>query len=601
MSVPDVTERKLTWRERLTLSKFMTILVASCIIFSTCLIAYFSITRIYEEKVKDIWALLYLEVENLSIDLQTQIRDRYDPRFSSLRKSLKTKKRLATYLSKDNFNFRLRSGKFQEKLHINELNIMEKLRPQRFYFTVMGDMQLLLRNSLVSSSKHSGQKLFMLEIWPVNISSFIPIKSSRLVHTVLYVLNKAGSLLHRNNKEITQGSVLKRPLVKHFIKSNYERAQSQIVNKDGEKIFGFYFEVPQTNVVVFAETSRMNALSEAYKIMVRFAILGLGVLIFSILFVNIFLGSIKRGLRDLISHTNIIAKGKFKDFKFATSFGEISILSTRFSQMSRGLMQRDKTINNLLIERVNRIKLESSLEIAKSLQENFLPDQGTIKNDILELNFHYKSMEKVGGDWLQFHIFEETGEAIVAIGDISGHGPGASMFTAVVSAEFDRFIEQGDPNLIGEFIASLNRRVLRFGKSKWMVTFQVLSYLSKERKLKVYNFGHVPPFMMAKHFKKAKLVQIPSNPLGLEENVDIKFKEFEVKDSVDLTLYTDCLIEAENRQGKRFKKSKLLKIVEEIQSIDGKRGLNKILQQWTKFHSESEIDDDLCLIKIRFL
>ena len=95
--------------------------------------------------------------------------------------------------------------------------------------------------------------------------------------------------------------MLKRPLVKHFIKSNYERAQSQIVNKDGEKIFGFYFEVPQTNVVVFAETSRMNALSEAYKIMVRFAILGLGVLIFSILFVNIFLGSIKRGLRDLIS------------------------------------------------------------------------------------------------------------------------------------------------------------------------------------------------------------------------------------------------------------------------------------------------------------
>ena len=111
----------------------MTILVASCIIFSTWLIAYFSITRIYEEKVKDIWALLYLEVENLSIDLQTQIRDRYDPRFSSLRKSLKTKKRLATYLSKDNFNFRLRSGKFQEKLHINELNIMEKLQPQRFY------------------------------------------------------------------------------------------------------------------------------------------------------------------------------------------------------------------------------------------------------------------------------------------------------------------------------------------------------------------------------------------------------------------------------------------------------------------------------------
>lgn len=597
----EIKKNKISMRDKVTLSRFMSGIVFLTVFISSSVLAYYAFSKLYDEKVRDTWSLLYLEVENLSHQLSLDIESDFNPLYQGEVFSSKMKRQIATYMSNDNLNFTLSSGDFQEKIHVNELNIMEKLQLNHFYFTNIESKSVLIRNSMTSLKNSRRKKIYKLEIWPIDIKNYVPIRPARLKHTIIYILNRAGKLLHRNYREIDQATVIRRPLVQHFMKSKYKQAQVEIPNKEDEKLYGFFFEVPNTNVVIFAETTRKNALSHVRNIAIKYGQLTGLILIITIIVLNLLLKTIRKGILELIAYADQISLGRYYDYRVATSFGEINILSRRFNFMSRALVSRDKAIEELLLDRENSIKLEASLEIAKNLQENFLPSEVYFKNEYFELASFYKPTEKVGGDWYNYHIFDDTGVVVVAIADVSGHGPGASMFTAVISAVFDDFIEGLNDFDVEKFVQSVNRRILSLGKSRWMATVQIFKYDPISKKGFVYNSGHVPPISVTSGNKKAKMLLNPSIPLGIEYNPKINMEELDCNSSINLLLYTDCLFETENPSGQRFKKKKMLDIIYQNHNESSENCLEKVLREWELFHSESAIEDDLCLIKIKIL
>lgn len=594
---PKTNTRK-TWRETLTLSRFMNGIVALIVLLSSCILAYFAFDNMYREKVKDAWALLYLEIENVSKNFSIILQSRHVSNDFVGRKSKNVNPSLATFKSVDNVNFRLESGEFQENLHLNELRLMERLKPGQFYITRMDQAILLVKNSGYYKKSQSQKFNYQLDIWKIDIEDYFPLKSTRLKHTIIYVLNRSGQLIHQNDDAIEQSKVLRRPLVKHFVESNYKQAQVEISNTKKERIYGFFFEIPDTNLVVFGETTRENALAQVRKIAIEYGQLVGGIILLSLFSLNFLLRSIRRGIRELIIYAEEISLGKFYNYEISSSFGEINILSRRFSHMSTALVARDKAIERLLVDKEKSIKLESSLEIAKNLQESFLPRKSHFNVDSIELASLYKPAEQVGGDWYQYHYFEDSKIFIVAIADVSGHGPGASMLTAVISTVFDENIEKGHDFNTQLFLSSVNSRILNFGRSKWMSTFQILKYDLSQKSLEVYNAGHTPPIFLREKTNKPMSILLPSVPLGVEKNDTFKSQKIKIEGKTQILLYTDCLVETENTKRKRFQKKKILNLILTSADASCKEGLASLYDEWSTFHRESEIKDDLCLIRL---
>ncbi len=243
--------------------------------------------------------------------------------------------------------------------------------------------------------------------------------------------------------------------------------------------------------------------------------------------------------------------------------------------------------------RQERIKKE--LEVASEMQKLLFPAE--LPSDRrLDLAATYKARHEVGGDYYDFIRLNDD-EFIVCIADVSGKGISAAMLMANFQATIRTLLNYQNFEL--EFlIEELNKKVMTSAKGEKFITFFIGKYNSKTRKLKYVNAGHNHPILT--NGRKAHFLNRGSVGLGmLDEMPFIESAEVEIKPNSTLVLYTDGVVELQNKEGEYFETDRLVKLIHSFYPLKMEDLNNLVFSKLDDFRGKEELVDDTAIFSCR--
>ncbi|MDD9951127.1 MAG: SpoIIE family protein phosphatase [Zetaproteobacteria bacterium] len=588
---------------RLKFSNVINTLMVLGILISGITTGSIAFRYLEDEKTADSWSILFLELERLSIKWTNKI-------ISS------SNKNVYRYVwSKDNRKIiPLTGGRLQE-LTLEELGI----KGEEFN----GYSQFKTSLWTLSGESYRGRfykenKKKLLELTEIDTDNiFVEINQVLNDFSHFYIINRSGQLIYTGNDDITQYNYLERKLVQNFVKQSLTTTFTRYTDLESTDKFGFYRELPYTNMTLFIEIPVESILGVIWKMKVTFY-LTLALIIFvSVVIVQIPLVRMNLILSSLIKGSNDIANEDYNVKIGRSSIFEFSKLALAFEEMARRLIQKDNRIKDLIVAEKEKVRLEGQVEIAGTVQELFLANTAIMKeiqkvtsSDIAHV---YVPAEDASGDWFQVAYFPESDEVVYAIADVSGHGVGAAMFTAILNGLFEKYRDGCATFPVEDFVKMSGRVMYRIGKTKWACTMQVIVHSQTSNNVQMFNAGHVPAqYYKYQDAEQSKLqekkkagmgwksIQLGSEPLGLSDTPEIASTQFIPESGDVLILYTDGLTEATNPKDKMYGLKRLRKVASEYGRKPSHNLVNALLKSCDEFRDGTPPGDDICIISIRF-
>ena len=241
-------------------------------------------------------------------------------------------------------------------------------------------------------------------------------------------------------------------------------------------------------------------------------------------------------------------------------------------------------------------ELSRDLEIARQVQQNLFPKKLPAPPG-WEFAGICRPARAVGGDY--YDIFKvASGKVLLALGDVSGKGLGASLLMANVHAAIRGLgvlLMDKLPELIGE----LNRRLLSETAPEDYLTL-FLSLLDLDTgELRYINCGHPPPVVTHHEDERPEMLTIGGPILGiLDRNVyeqgNCKLSRGDV-----LVIFSDGVTEATNNQEEMFEEKRLLQLLSDTSGLEASAILESILKSVDSFTTQSEQADDISVVVVR--
>jgi serine phosphatase RsbU (regulator of sigma subunit)/ABC-type amino acid transport substrate-binding protein len=269
-------------------------------------------------------------------------------------------------------------------------------------------------------------------------------------------------------------------------------------------------------------------------------------------------------------------------------------LSTALTELRRNqeqLIQADKIqLENALINR--------SLEIAQEIQQSFLPVcpetlPGMLMASACEPAAH------VGGDYYDLFILKDGGVDVV-IADITGHSVGSALLMTETRSVLQAKVNSS--RAPGKMLSELNNLLLNdLAKAEMQISMFYARIDTDSRRVFYSNAGHCRPLFYSS--RQGIVSQLDADGLIIGIMSDVVFEElfvqFEAHDM--LLLYTDGVIEGENRAGEQFGTERLGAILLRHHSQEPKKLIREILDELTLFTGTETRADDVALFVIKFV
>ncbi len=235
---------------------------------------------------------------------------------------------------------------------------------------------------------------------------------------------------------------------------------------------------------------------------------------------------------------------------------------------------------------------ERDLALAHEVQRGFLPPRPPAIDGYQFFNF-YQAARQIGGDYYDYVVLPGNRTAIV-VADVSGKGIAASLLMAKFSAEA-RFCLAAEPTPSAA-MERLNRVFCGNGWEDRFVTLVLCVLDPSTNELTVVNAGHMPPLLRDAGGRIVALAADASRlPLGVEADAAYPQAVVPVEAGTCISLYTDGITEAMNRDEQMYSSDRLLGRL--AASDAGAQGIGKaILDDVKQFVGERPQSDDMCLV-----
>ncbi|MCC6511069.1 MAG: SpoIIE family protein phosphatase [Pirellulaceae bacterium] len=243
-------------------------------------------------------------------------------------------------------------------------------------------------------------------------------------------------------------------------------------------------------------------------------------------------------------------------------------------------------------QRVEQKLLEQDLDLAKRVQQAFLPSKHP---DLPGFTFYhfYQPAQQIGGDYYDYIPLSDNRTAIV-VADVVGHGVSAAMLMAKLSAE-TRYSLASTAS-VSQAISQLNTRISALGVEKF-ITFLCLVLDAKSGQIEIVNAGHMAPL-----WRRAGLIEQPGEaesgvPLGIMDDYEYEKSSITLQPGERLVLYTDGINEAPNAEGSLFGIPQIEKLLSAAKQDVADIGQN-LTDTVLKFIQGTTQADDMCLLVI---
>jgi serine phosphatase RsbU (regulator of sigma subunit) len=602
MTHPNISPAKMSFkrcyalfvqwfRDRMTIHRAISAIVGSAIMVAGAVMAFYALSLLREHKLSDTWAIQFLELEQKSHRLTQDI-------LFSVRSTSNIPNRSHEYLefeiSPDEKLVPV-AGLLSDTIDPKDLGFADNKIPG-----FLPQMMLLKLSGYIFNCSRTDREMHCWKIHPKVFQRHLGLNSP--ADALVYVLTREGQLVYSNRESINSGNYFLRPLVQKFIKSPITSGQIEFSQKNGRRDLGFYFEIPESNLIVFAEVDRDRVLGPIHELGWHFLIAILLISGLCLIVTHKFLQLITSPLEILAKQAELIGKGNFIFQSTKAGFGEVHTLFESFRKMTQNLHERDQIISRLTSEQIEKFRFESELKIAQNIQNNFLPQQSIAPKSGIDIEGKYIPATECSGDWYSYHYCEASQETIFVVADVSGHGAGASMFTAVIAALFEQYKirEPGSWDLM-RFLEELNTILFQMGRQKWHASMLIGRYRKVDQSLELFCAGHLPPFCVVAEeegaFSSGKIT-LPSSLLGLSEKAKFAHKHLAFPKGSILFLHTDGFNEALTPKGKQMTSKNIDIFLRNLTGMSAKRMAGSLIDKWDKHRDGRVADDDVCIIVV---
>ena len=246
---------------------------------------------------------------------------------------------------------------------------------------------------------------------------------------------------------------------------------------------------------------------------------------------------------------------------------------------------------NIIKERISK-----DLEVASEMQKLLFPSE-LPSNRKMDLSARYIPRHAIGGDYYDFIPLGDE-EYIICIADVSGKGISAALLMANFQATI-RTLFKYQRFEMTFLMEELNKKVMKSTKGEKFITFFIAHYNAHTRKMKYVNAGHNQPFLL--HGRKITALNEGCIGLGmLDELPYVNVGKLTLSPNTTFVLYTDGVVELENKDGEHFGVNRLIDNVKAYSTLKMEDMNNILFSKLDNWRGELNFVDDTAVFSCKF-
>jgi len=252
-------------------------------------------------------------------------------------------------------------------------------------------------------------------------------------------------------------------------------------------------------------------------------------------------------------------------------------------------MLRIKSLHDKVIEQSAQLKIQ--LKTATKIQSLFWPDIPELEGGghiwALSIPATY-----VGGDL--YDVIPLPDESLLAyVADVSDKGVPAALIMAALSTKIrsEARIQTEVERLLESVNDSMHALISEEG---FFATIVLVRYWSHSGKIQFTIAGHLQPLWIVES-GIGNLAQLNGISLGVKQDVKYEKKEFFLSPGESILLFTDGVIEAENKDNEMFGNDRLVRYMEDTSGPPWGKGLLDEIRCW---RGNTKANDDLTILEI---
>ena len=343
--------------------------------------------------------------------------------------------------------------------------------------------------------------------------------------------------------------------------------------------------VPYQQIIAPAVSAEKYVNQQISRSLTISAALTIGVVAAAILLAIIRSRKVTQPVMQLATAANQLAEGNF-DAKVEIHTGdELENLGTVFNGMRSRLKEREL--------------MKQSLELAKEIQQQLLPDSAPIcpNFDLAAQNLY---CDETGGDYFDFIELKHSGEQQfgLAVGDVSGHGIGSALVMATARGALHSLVDRYEGHL--EVLAGdLNNQLCRGTDHADFMTLFYGVLNPENRSLYWISAGHAPIFF---YHADGRVEELDSSgiPLGIMEDTPSELAPAINFSAGDILLIgTDGIWETRNTDEEMFGTERVTELLIRQADASADTIAEQLISELDSFRGEHSRDDDITLMVVK--
>lgn len=245
-------------------------------------------------------------------------------------------------------------------------------------------------------------------------------------------------------------------------------------------------------------------------------------------------------------------------------------------------------------EMVVRERLETEIQLARQIQQTFIPETLPQFTD-WELAARWKTARQVGGDF--YDVFDLPDRRLgLFIADVADKGVPAALFMALTRTLVRAAVTELESP--AEAMRRVNELLIPDTKQGMFVTAVYAVLDMDKNELTYVNAGHNPPLWVKCEGEVERLTRT-GVALGASEEVRFEQRVIPLEKDDSLLLYTDGLTESFNLDGEFFGEERLIEAIRANLCSSASDLLDVVEKSLLNFVKDMPPADDLTMLVLR--
>ena len=313
-----------------------------------------------------------------------------------------------------------------------------------------------------------------------------------------------------------------------------------------------------------------------------FIFLGVGIFLTMLLARNLSIP-----FKEIVQTLRWVRNGRFDKKVQVTTNDEIGYTGDVINEMTEGLKERER--------------LQQSLDLAKEVQQNLLPNKDP---EIEGLDIAGTSIycEETGGDYYDYLIAGEDGQKkiCVVVGDVSDHGISSALLMTTARAFLrQRTSRSGE---LDQVVTDVNRQLTRdVEESGRFMTLFICEIDRSNQVIHWVNAGHDPAMIYDREGDRFEELTGNALPLGVSETTAYQKLDKQIIPGQIIMMGTDGIWEAQNPKGEMFGKERFKDVIRQYADRPAKEIIQAVIKQVDNFIHPQEKADDVTLVVTKII